>query len=180
MIFSAWWEALRTNRVRRRDPFLATLYDDEVRLRFVRYASSGDYGGYVPRYCFHIVRKGQEHIEVGRCDLRIGYNEELDFSGHIGYNVNSEHRGHGYAKKASRLLLRLAFHLGMDEVLITCNPDNVPSRRTCESLGGRFAGIFPVPEWAAVYRDGDREKCRFYYDSADFRAPALDQPKEDE
>lgn len=98
----------------------------------------------VPAYCFRICDR--QGTPVGRCDLKIGYIDSLYYSGHIGYEVDAGHRGHHYAAKACRLLFGLAKKHGMEYLYITCIPENLPSRRTCESLGGELQEIAELPE----------------------------------
>ena len=50
---------------------------------------------------------------------------------------------------------------GLSVVWITCNPDNWPSRRTCERLGGTLVEIVKLPEDNDMYQAGEREKCRW-------------------
>jgi tagatose 1,6-diphosphate aldolase len=86
------------------------------------------------------------------------------YGGHIGYAVDLEHRGHHYAERACRLVLALAKAHGLDTIWITCNPDNVPSRRTCERLDATLVEIVRLPEDSDMYQEGDREKCRYRVD----------------
>lgn len=67
---------------------------------------------------------------MGVCDLRIGYTEGLYFGGHIGYSIDPEFRGHHYAAQACELLFLLAAKHHMPYLIISCNPDNWPSRKT--------------------------------------------------
>lgn len=146
------------------------LHDDEIELVLRHYGPGSDYVGGLPSWQFAIRRLG-ERRNVGMCDLRVGWSDEILYAGHIGYRILLPYRGHGYAERASRLLLALAERVGMEEVLITCDPDNAPSRRTLEKLNGRFEGIVTVPEKTVAYELGDREKCLFYYESAAFALP---------
>ena len=103
--------------------------------------------------------------DAGRINLRIGENRDLEYyAGHIGYNVAPAFRGHHYAGRACRLLLPLVRMHGLRTLWITCNPDNIASRRTCEWLGAQFVEIVPVPVDHEIYFSGDREKCRYRLD----------------
>ena len=83
---------------------------------------------------------------MGRCALRIGYNDSLYYVGHIGYSVYEKYRGHHYAAKACKLLFLLAKKHNMSYLYITCNPDNIPSRKTLEYLKGELLEIAELPE----------------------------------
>ena len=95
---------------------------------------------------------------VGGCDLRIGYNRNLYYGGHIGYHVDPIHRGHHYAAKACRLLFTLAKAHGMRYLYISCNPNNVASYKTCEAAGGRLMLITPLPEHNDMRQLGELHK----------------------
>ena len=95
---------------------------------------------------YHFLICSRQGVEIGHCDLRIGYNERLYYGGHIGYMVKEGFRGHHYAAKACRLLFRLAKKHGMDFLYITCGSDNIPSRKTLEYLGGTFLETAELPE----------------------------------
>jgi tagatose 1,6-diphosphate aldolase len=58
-------------------------------------------------------------------------------------------------------VLPLARRHGFRELWITCNPDNVASRRTCERLGAELIDIVDVPRDNAVYGPGSERKCRY-------------------
>lgn len=146
------------------------LTDGVLYLRLRKYGRGSDYVGQLPCWFFTIVRASDGRA-VGLCDLRVGWCEEIAYAGHIGYRVFTPYRGHGYAERASRLLLAFAARIDMDEILITCNPDNLPSRRTLERLDGEFAGIVQVAQDTPAWRAGDREKCQFYYQSSAYPLP---------
>lgn len=99
---------------------------------------------------------------AGGIGLRIGSTPELElYSGHIGYHVYPPARGRHFAERSCRLLLPLARAHGMDQLWITCNPDNVASRRTCERLGAELMETVRLPRDHPFYARGEREKCRY-------------------
>ena len=99
---------------------------------------------------------------AGGIGLRIGNTRDLQlYYGHVGYNVFPPARGNHYAERACRLLLPLARAHGLDELWITCNPDNLASRRTCERLGCALVDIVQVPVGHPLHLRGEREKCRY-------------------
>jgi tagatose 1,6-diphosphate aldolase len=90
----------------------------------------------------------------------------LLYYGHIGYHVFPPARGHHYAERSSRLLMPLARRHGMKELWITTNPDNLPSRRTCERLGCEMVEIVDLPQGHPLWQRGERRKCRYRLDLA--------------
>ena len=67
-------------------------------------------------------------------------------SGHVGYAVVPWKRNRGYARQALGLLLPIARGVGLQRLLISCDEDNLPSRRVIESNGGVPAGETPHPQ----------------------------------
>jgi predicted acetyltransferase len=121
--------------------------------------------GYVPCYHFRIARHGSE-AKIGEIRLRVGSvvaNPSLITSGHVGYSVEEPHRGHGIAARACALLKPVALAHGMRRVVITCDPTNVASRRTCERLGAVLVGVFDVPRDHEMYAKGRRKVCRYLW-----------------
>jgi len=91
--------------------------------------------GYVPATDFWIVAPGDEYL--GRVNIRHRLTPYLaQFGGHIGYNVRSKYRGKGIATRALELGLLEARRLGLTRVLLTCDDDNLASRRVIEKNGG--------------------------------------------
>jgi len=109
-------------------------------------------------------RVGQTE-NIGRIELRIGNTHHIVmYGGHIGYTVVPEYRGHHYAARACRLLMPLARSHGLKTLWITCNPDNIASRRTCELLGARLVEIVDLPASTDMYKAGECQKCRYRLD----------------
>ena len=114
---------------------------------------------WVPTYRFSITVDQQE---VGLIDLRIGETEFfVRFAGQVGYTIDPPYRGHRYAARALRLLCPLARAHGFHTLWITCNPDNLASRRTCELAGAEFVEVVDLPLDCEMYADGERKKCRY-------------------
>ena len=101
-------------------------------------------------------------VIAGSISLRIGHTLNLDrYLGHIGYHVMPSARGHHFSERAARLLLPIARAHGHQHLWITCNPDNIASRRTCERLGAAYVDTVALPRENALYTQGDRVKCRY-------------------
>jgi predicted acetyltransferase len=76
---------------------------------------------------------------LGRVAIRHELNEPLRrIGGHIGYLIRPSARGCGHGRAAFRASLPMAAALGIDPALLTCDADNVPSRRIIEGAGGVF------------------------------------------
>lgn len=138
------------------------LQDNEIKLKLTKISEADEIKGYVPAYHFAICNLDGE--EMGVCDLRIGHNEMLYYGGNIGYAVYEQYRGHHYAGKACRLLFKLADLHKLEYVIITCNPDNIPSRKTCEYLGGKLLEIAQLPTDSNMRAKGETEKCIFKFE----------------
>lgn len=144
------------------------LYNDDIALRLKRYQYGSSYVDRLPTYFFEIIDRRNPYREIGRCDLRVGDSAAIQYAGHIGYSVYERYRGHRYAMQASELLLQFAHELGMKQIIITCDPDNIASRRTLELLGGTYLATVKVPKDSPCYAAGDREKCQFVYEPVNY------------
>jgi tagatose 1,6-diphosphate aldolase len=138
-----------------------TLTDGEIALVLTRDTAEDAERGWARALRYDIARVDSGDV-VGNVELRLGYTMNLvRYGGHIGYGVAERHRGHHYAAKACLLLRSVARDWGMDVLWITCNPDNWPSRKTCEWLGAALVEIVDLPEDNDQYERGDRQKCRY-------------------
>ncbi|MGN6612975.1 MAG: GNAT family N-acetyltransferase [Angustibacter sp.] len=94
---------------------------------------------------------------LGAITLRHELNDFLlEQGGHIGYGVRPTARRRGLATWALGEVLRHARQVGLTQVLITCDDDNVGSARTIERHGGRLEDVREV--------DGDRTVRRYWVD----------------
>ena len=132
---------------------------DEIDLEVETKRPADAFNDYVPSVIYGIYKHGSR-IRIGECDLRIGMNPQLYYAGNIGYRIFEPYRGHGYACMAAQLLLKIArdtYH--MEEILVTCSPDNTPSRKTIEKLHAEaVASDVPVPAGHWLYKRGERIK----------------------
>jgi tagatose 1,6-diphosphate aldolase len=141
-----------------------TLADDKLKLALVDRIPENPDRGRSPTYVFGIT-----HCEtaqpLGRIALRIGNSDYLTlYAGHIGYRVEEPFRGNRYAARACRLIFPLALRHSLNPLWITCNPENTPSRRTCELVGGSYVETVALPRDNDMYRIGERLKCRYRVD----------------
>jgi predicted acetyltransferase len=78
---------------------------------------------------------------VGTSRLRHWLVPHLEVEGgHIGYDVRPSARGQGYGTVLLALTLEKARDLGLAEVLVTCDAENVASARVIEKNGGQKIG----------------------------------------
>ncbi|WP_432545072.1 GNAT family N-acetyltransferase [Kineococcus sp. SYSU DK002] len=76
---------------------------------------------------------------LGTIDLRHELNDFLlEAGGHIGYSIRPSARRRGLATWALARTLERAHAMGLDRVLLTCDPDNTASAATIERNGGRL------------------------------------------
>jgi predicted acetyltransferase len=90
--------------------------------------------GFVPSTTFWLV-DGPEYL--GRIQVRHELTQWLrDVGGHIGYDVRVSARRRGYATLMLREVLPYARGIGIDPALVTCDEDNIGSRKVIEACGG--------------------------------------------
>jgi RimJ/RimL family protein N-acetyltransferase len=83
---------------------------------------------------------------IGNCGIRVNAPELREAN--IGYEVDPEHWGHGYATEAAREILRFGFQdLAMHRIWSWCVADNRASARVLEKLGMRREGHLREKEY---------------------------------
>jgi predicted acetyltransferase len=93
----------------------------------------------VPHSTFWLIDSRGEIVAVS--NLRHALTEYLlRFGGHIGYGVRPSARRQGYATEILRQTLREAHALGLRQIRLTCDKDNVASARTILRNGGDLDG----------------------------------------
>ena len=111
---------------------------------------------------FEIVSSGG--VCVGRCFLKEGDENIIMTTGNVGYSVDEEHRGHGYASAALRELADAARECGIARLVICCFAENVASARSCENAGARFDAEISLCESDPSYAYGKRRIKRYFLD----------------
>lgn len=80
--------------------------------------------------------------KVGMAQLRLIPSKSAEmpegFDSHVYYEVDSEHRGKGYATEALKGLLKEAERHGISPVVATVNSDNHASIKVIEKSGGKL------------------------------------------
>jgi predicted acetyltransferase len=140
------------------------LADGELELVLVHRLPPDPARDRVACYDFEMRVAGSE-ASAGRVSFRAQPHRMMElYRGQIGYGVNPVHRGRHYAERSVRLLLPFIRRHGFSEIWITCDPENLASRRTCERLGATLVETVAVPETEEMFARGHRTKCRFRVD----------------
>ena len=114
----------------------------------------------VPAYQFRMQSAAGDYI--GRIRLRVGWNDDIvRYAGQVGYAVEPAFRGRHYAERACRMIIPVAQRHGMQYLWITCQPDNLASRRTLERLGAECVGVVDVPADYPLDAGAVRQKMCF-------------------
>ena len=91
---------------------------------------------YVPSSLYYAYDEDR-NIMVGAVNIRHYLNDKLLFDGgHIGDGVRPSERRKGYGTLIISLALKECKKLGINKVLITCNKDNIGSKKSIINNGG--------------------------------------------
>jgi predicted acetyltransferase len=130
---SGWWHRPESER---RD------FTREACARFAeQLLSYADHDQVLPEGMVHCdyywITDGEPDEVVGFLAVRHELNAFLlEEGGHIGYAVRPGRRRQGHATRALGLAVRRAAELGLEQVLVTCDDDNLPSAATIVANGG--------------------------------------------
>lgn len=128
------------------DSFIQDLLNEKDRTKL-------KFGRVVPCSHFWLIN---ENNYIGRLSLRHELNEHLlQLGGHIGYEIRPSRRRQGYGKLILKYGLSQAKALGIGRVLVTCDEDNIGSRKIIESNGGKLENIIQVTDHPAMV-------CRYW------------------
>ena len=130
----AVYEYIREKRTINWHPEILRARFDEY-LRVLRQAETDPLAGMVPATQLWLVADG--HGYIGDVDVRHCLNQSLHrFGGHIGYKIRPSCRRQGYGTLICRLAIAHARRLGIGDILITCDDDNLGSAKIIEANGG--------------------------------------------
>ena len=111
----------------------------------------------VPTTEFWLIDDGKY---IGYLSLRHELNDFLlKVAGHIGYMIRPSKRCQGYGKEILHLGLEQAKLIGLNRVLVTCDENNIGSKKVIEANGGVF-------ENAVVVEGSPIKKLRYWIDLA--------------
>lgn len=104
--------------------------------------------GFVPDSVFFLLDEDKNRL-LGAVDIRHYLNEGLLYDGgHIGNGIRPSERRKGYGKKIIELSLEECKKLGINRVLITCNKNNIGSKKAIIYNGG-------IKENEVIDKDGE-------------------------
>ncbi len=104
-------------------------------LQVLRQAETEPLAGRVPMTHFWLIVDGATY--AGDLELRHGLNDALRlYGGHIGYKVRPSQRRKGYGTLLCKFGIEEARRRGIADILITCDDDNIGSRKVIEASGG--------------------------------------------
>ena len=105
--------------------------------------------GLVPQTTYWL-RLGTRPVGIGHLRHRLT-DALLERSGHIGFCIRPSERGKGYGTALLRLILEKAREMDIPRALLTCNADNLGSRRIIERNGGTLERV-----------DEERQYCYYW------------------
>lgn len=112
-----------------------------------------------PYYIYQII-EGTE--EIGRIVFRLGSNSDHYYDGHIGYSIHPEYRGQAKSYQACELLRGIIKKQGYTEVIITCSPDNLASKKIIQKLGAKYLETAVIPAKLRKYFARDEQEKEIY------------------
>ena len=86
--------------------------------------------GFIPHITYWII---EDEKYIGSVNIRLGLSEQLqEYGGVCGVVIVPEYRGKGNGIKVLKLALKKMKELKISPVILTCEEDNEPSKRTLE------------------------------------------------
>lgn len=80
-------------------------------------------------------------------------HQDVECAGHIGYDISPNCRKKGYGNQILKLVLEKATKIGIEELVVTCNIDNVASKKIIENNNGKLMStIYDQEEDEYLYK----------------------------
>ena len=140
-----------------RSSWYGTVRLDQLRTNFSLYisslrelASKSVRGPHLVRQRRYWLMDGSDF--VGQVTLRYELPEDKAISGNVGYEIRPSKRRLGYGRVAVRLALEEARESGMTQLTVTCDANNVASRKLIEEHLGVLEGDVSSPDGHIVRR----------------------------
>lgn len=111
--------------------------------------------GWVPTCTFWLTNMNDEILGVVRIRTSLNHEFVRKFAGHIGYDISPLSRRRDYGMILLKLALEKAAMINLDKVLITCDDDNIASKRIIENNGGIFE--------SEIFKEEKNKQLRRYW-----------------
>ena len=110
--------------------YFKKLYDDEYDV--------DSHDGWLPTKTWWLM---DGDVFVGVCSVRIGVNDKLiERGGNTSVEIRPSLRGRGYGYQSLKLRLEKANELGMMNLLITCDVENIASKNNIKKVLKEYSG----------------------------------------
>ena len=144
--------------------FSKNKYVGEVVYLVERYRLSKDEASDGVPTIYYDIYLNDSDVKVGSIELRLTIEGFMYYYGHIGYNIMKVHRGNHYAYYACKVIFDIAKkEFGLNELIITCSPENIASYKTLVKLEGEIIDLVDVPSDHTLYMMGETKKYIFKY-----------------
>lgn len=121
-------------------------------------------------YVDHVLWMIESDEFIGQASIRPELSTPylITYGGHIGYSIRPSMRKRGWGKEILALTLNSACEIGLERVLVTCNSDNIGSRKIIEHNGGQFESAIGMTRSSfraeGKKADSPLEKLRYWID----------------
>ncbi len=141
--------------------------DGYLRLRFIVREMTSPPEVKIPVYKFRMVNAESGEL-MGEINLRAGFTENIRlYRGNIGFTVYEDFRGDYLSARSCQLLEPFIMFLGLGTIWLTCNTDNIASKKNIEYLGATYVETVHMPEnspYIGYYPPHARIKLRYRWD----------------